>query len=72
MELATAPTALSEQRVAAVRRRSIKYSSQVPQEILSDAGLNRMIGFLPSNYNFEIHKSVYQIQKNGYRKGMGH
>lgn len=37
------------------------YISQIPKEILEDPVLNSAIAFLPSHYNFEIHKSVWRI-----------
>ena len=36
----------------------------VPDDILNDVLLNECIRKLPSNYNFEIHKSVWTIRKN--------
>ncbi|KAI8996745.1 putative diphthamide synthesis protein-domain-containing protein [Gaertneriomyces semiglobifer] len=38
--------------------------NNIPEDILEDAGLNAAIKSLPSNYNFEIHKSIWQIRKN--------
>lgn len=38
--------------------------NQIPQEILDDKELNDAIGLLPSNYNFEIHKTVWNIRKS--------
>ncbi|KAJ2340759.1 Diphthamide biosynthesis protein 1, partial [Coemansia sp. RSA 2618] len=40
-------------------------ANQVPTEILEDARLNQAIGLLPNNYNFEIHKTVWQIRRLG-------
>jgi hypothetical protein len=40
-------------------------ATQVPQDILSDVQINEAIQHLPSNYSFEIHKTIYQIRKNG-------
>lgn len=37
---------------------------QVPQDILEDVQLNSAIRALPSNYSFEIHKSIHHIRKN--------
>lgn len=36
---------------------------QIPANILNDAELKADIDQLPSNYNFEIHKSVWRINK---------
>lgn len=38
--------------------------NQIPQEILEDKELNDAIKLLPSNYNFEIHKCIWNIRKN--------
>lgn len=37
--------------------------NQIPDDILNDKDLNDAIGLLPSNYNFEIHKTVWNIRK---------
>lgn len=38
----------------------------VPKEITEDAFLNAAIeALLPSNYSFEVHKSIWQIRKHG-------
>jgi hypothetical protein len=39
-------------------------SNQVPDDILSDAQLNAAIQQLPSNYSFEIHKTIHHVRKN--------
>ena len=39
-------------------------SNQIPQEILLDENLNKAIALLPSNYSFEIHKTIHHIRKN--------
>lgn len=39
-----------------------KIASQIPDEILSNVELNAAICVLPSNYNFEIHKTVWRIK----------
>jgi len=38
--------------------------NQIPQDILSDVLLNNAIKQLPSNYSFEIHKTIHHIRKN--------
>ena len=43
---------------------SFVVTNQVPQEILQDTQLNAAITALPSNYSFEIHKTIHQIRKN--------
>jgi hypothetical protein len=39
-------------------------ANQIPQDILSDALLNEAINQLPSNYSFEIHKTIHHVRKN--------
>ncbi|KAF9534387.1 putative diphthamide synthesis protein-domain-containing protein [Crepidotus variabilis] len=39
-------------------------SNQIPQAILEDQQLNRAIKQLPSNYSFEIHKTIHHVRKN--------
>lgn len=41
------------------------FVNQIPREILEDAELNVAIKQLPSNYSFEIHKTIHHIRKNG-------
>ncbi|CAH2352786.1 2-(3-amino-3-carboxypropyl)histidine synthase subunit 1 [[Candida] railenensis] len=38
--------------------------NQIPDSILNDKDLNNAIRLLPSNYNFEIQKTVWNIQKS--------
>jgi 2-(3-amino-3-carboxypropyl)histidine synthase len=42
----------------------ISVISQIPQDILLNAQLNDAIKQLPSNYSFEIHKTIHHIRKN--------
>ncbi|KAM9898656.1 hypothetical protein OXX79_006187 [Metschnikowia pulcherrima] len=42
--------------------------NQIPDEILSDKDLNEAIKLLPSNYNFEIHKCVWNIKKHNAKR----
>lgn len=39
-------------------------SNQIPLDILLDPALNATISLLPSNYSFEIHKTIHHIRKN--------
>ncbi|PSS35439.1 hypothetical protein PHLCEN_2v1594 [Hermanssonia centrifuga] len=39
-------------------------ANQIPPEILQDTQLNSAIKQLPSNYSFEIHKTIHHIRKN--------
>ncbi|KAF7980952.1 hypothetical protein HWV62_36191 [Athelia sp. TMB] len=38
---------------------------QIPDDILSDTLLNDAIKQLPTNYSFEIHKTIHHVRKNG-------
>lgn len=38
--------------------------NQIPDEILQNEQLNAAIALLPSNYSFEIHKTVHHVRKN--------
>ncbi|KAJ1728725.1 Diphthamide biosynthesis protein 1 [Coemansia biformis] len=48
--------------------RAHESASQVPADIVEDSRLNQAIGLLPSNYNFEIHKTVWQIRRQGSKR----
>ncbi|EDR14729.1 uncharacterized protein LACBIDRAFT_243952 [Laccaria bicolor S238N-H82] len=39
-------------------------ANQIPQDILLDDQLNAAIKQLPSNYSFEIHKTIHHVRKN--------
>ncbi|KAJ1835090.1 Diphthamide biosynthesis protein 1 [Coemansia sp. RSA 2711] len=45
------------------RARRHESANQVPAEILDDARLNQAIELLPANYNFEVHKTVWQLRR---------
>lgn len=42
--------------------------NQVPPEILNDQDINAAISLLPSNYNFEIHKTIHKVRTAGAKK----
>ncbi|ORY29650.1 putative diphthamide synthesis protein-domain-containing protein [Naematelia encephala] len=42
-----------------------RVANQIPDDILNDPQLNAAIKGLPSNYNFEIHKTIHQIRRDG-------
>ncbi|EDO16722.1 hypothetical protein Kpol_1003p27 [Vanderwaltozyma polyspora DSM 70294] len=46
-------------------RRAVNH---IPEEILNDEDLNEAIKLLPSNYNFEIHKTVWNIKKSNAKR----
>lgn len=39
-------------------------ANQIPPDILNDVQLNAAIRQLPSNYSFEIHKTIHHVRKN--------
>ncbi|KZV64819.1 diphthamide synthesis protein [Peniophora sp. CONT] len=43
---------------------SAAVANQIPQDIISDIQLNAAIKQLPSNYSFEIHKTIHHVRKN--------
>ncbi|KAK9502638.1 hypothetical protein O3M35_011370 [Rhynocoris fuscipes] len=45
-----------------VFRPNTKALNKIPDEILNDPKLNAAIKLLPSNYNFEIHKTIWRIK----------
>lgn len=49
-------------------RRNPRTLNQVPDDILHDKELNEAIALLPSNYSFEIHKTIHRIRSNGAKK----
>ncbi|XP_072967009.1 uncharacterized protein [Typha angustifolia] len=42
--------------------------SQIPPSILSDPALNAAISLLPSNYDFEIHKTIHRLRSSSARR----
>jgi len=47
---------------------SVRTTLQIPQEILCNEELNKWIALLPSNYNFEIHKTIWRIRQLQQKK----
>lgn len=41
----------------------VKIVSKIPADILQNEKLNNMISQLPSNYNFEVHKTIWRIKQ---------
>ena len=54
-----APQARLQGPTAASRR------NKIPDDILLNEGLNRALALLPSNYNFEVHKTLWRIRTDG-------
>lgn len=44
-------------------------ANQIPDEILKDAELNEAIKALPTNYNFEIHKTIWRVRQAKAKRG---
>ena len=42
--------------------------NHIPDEILNDEELNEAIKLLPENYNFEIHKTIWNIKKSNAKR----
>ena len=49
-------------------RRTARALNQVPPEILNDDAINSATALLPSNYSFEIHKTIHRIRSSGSKK----
>ncbi|WWC98713.1 diphthamide biosynthesis protein 1 [Kwoniella sp. B9012] len=44
-----------------------RVANQIPDDILNDPQLNAAISGLPGNYNFEIHKTIHHIRRDGVK-----
>ncbi|WOK95830.1 hypothetical protein Cni_G04537 [Canna indica] len=42
--------------------------SQIPESILSDPAVNAAAALLPSNYDFEVHKTLHRLASSGARR----
>ena len=40
-----------------------RFANQIPNEILNNQALNSALKALPSNYNFEVHKTIWRIKQ---------
>ncbi|KAI4139777.1 MAG: hypothetical protein L6R39_006120 [Caloplaca ligustica] len=49
-------------------RRTARVLNQIPSEILQDPAINDAIALLPSNYSFEIHKTIHRIRSSASKK----
>ena len=45
-----------------------RYVNSIPAEILKDVALDNAISHLPSNYNFEIPKIIWFLQRNNAKR----
>lgn len=41
-----------------------RFANQIPADILNNHDLNTALTVLPSNYNFELHKTIWRIKQN--------
>ncbi|WWD20599.1 diphthamide biosynthesis protein 1 [Kwoniella shandongensis] len=57
----------SSSRASTSRSTVRRVANQVPDDILQDPELNAAIAALPGNYNFEIHKTIYHIRRDGVK-----
>jgi len=49
-------------------RRTTRTLNSIPSEILDDPDINAAIGLLPSNYSFEMHKTIHRVRTSGAKK----
>jgi 2-(3-amino-3-carboxypropyl)histidine synthase len=49
-------------------RRATRALNSIPDEILKDEEINAAIALLPSNYAFEIHKTIHRVRTSGAKK----
>ena len=49
-------------------KRTPRVLNQIPADVLHDAAINEAIAILPSNYAFEIHKTIHRIRSSGAKK----
>ena len=54
--------------VSVAQPRRARALNQVPSEILHDPDINAAIALLPSNYSFEIHKTINRVRSSGSKK----
>jgi 2-(3-amino-3-carboxypropyl)histidine synthase len=54
--------------IVAQPRRPARALNNIPPEILHDDDINAAIALLPSNYSFEIHKTIHRIRTAGFKK----
>lgn len=53
---------------ASTSARRPRRANAVPDDLLQDAALNADIALLPSNYSFEVHKTVWRVRNAGARR----
>ena len=50
------------------RKKFIIRSNRIPEKILNDPEIARDCSVLPSNYNFEIHKTIWRLKSSDAQK----
>lgn len=45
-----------------------RIATQIPKDILENPDLNSAISVLPSNYNFEIHKTIWRVKQTNTKR----
>ncbi|PVV00792.1 hypothetical protein BB560_003880 [Smittium megazygosporum] len=63
-QISSTPNSSAVEIKKVVRRRVVRTVNAIPENILNNEELNQAIKLLPANYNFEIHKTVWHIEKN--------
>lgn len=48
--------------------RPVKTVSKIPDEILNNSEIQAAVNVLPSNYNFEIHKTIWRIRQTNAKR----
>ncbi|XP_043910812.1 2-(3-amino-3-carboxypropyl)histidine synthase subunit 1-like [Protopterus annectens] len=56
-------TAVIPAKRTTARDHQRRVASQIPDDILKNVELQEAIKVLPSNYNFEIHKTIWRIKQ---------
>src|SRR6201994_2792714 len=55
-------------RIVGKPRRTARTLNNIPSEILDNEDIKAAINLLPSNYSFEIHKTIHRIRSSGSKK----
>lgn len=63
MEQPTDVKIVKAKPVRKVFKGATRVINKIPQSLLNDPELNAAISVLPSNYNFELHKTIWRIQE---------
>ncbi|XP_055594310.1 2-(3-amino-3-carboxypropyl)histidine synthase subunit 1 [Uranotaenia lowii] len=61
-------TIVKAKPVRKVFKGATRVINKIPQSLLNDPELNNAIGVLPTNYNFELHKTIWRIRESGAKR----